>query len=524
MDDMSLIKDAITGLADEVTMNPDVVTANAILYTDYLIVHREEIGDIHEVESMLHEIAQYGKWQQKVYLLSVLIHFSRKNKYIIEMIHYIDECFDDISLASINYIRYQLEIIVFNHSFMASNEISILLWQLYNRIMNKYVSFFSDEIESPLGQTNSDFVVVFTEQLISEAHGPSKSALDRCKILMTQMKKSVILINTAEMETTIGMVPFYGARKGAYDEDLLQAESIAWKGVNVPYVQLNNNMPESNDIRGMMRLIRRLRPCYGISIGGGNVVVSLAAKIMPILTVGMVFSNILPTSGWYQTYSKDISTEDLELLSAVGRDESHIIKAVFGSSIVSLQEKRTKEMLGLEESDFTIILVGRRIHKETDYRFWEMIRECNVPNLHILILGLDQGEIQRCIEGFEELQGKVHGLGMQGDPLGYMCAADLYVNPKRRGGGTSCVEAMSLGIPAVTLNFGDVAVNAGEDFSVETYEEMREIIEKYSVDKEFYNMQSDKAKKRAEKLLNAEGAFVDIVNEFEKRIRRRNNA
>lgn len=449
-------------------------------------------------------------------LLSTLIHFSRDNKYIIEMIHYINDNFDDISLASLNFIKIQLEIIVFNDSGMACHEISILIWQLYDRIMDKYISFFSDEIEEPIGQKNNELVVVFTEQLLSEQHGPTKSALDRCKILMERMGKKVILINTAEMQTKVGMIPFFNATGAKYREELLTKEAIEWKEVRVPYVQLKNDMPESNVIRDVISLVKKLKPCYGISIGGGSVVVSLASKIMPILTVGMVFSKIIPTSGWFQTCSNDLSKQDIELLNAVGRDESHVIKAVFGSSIVSIQEERTKEMLGFNDSDFVIVLVGTRIAKEADSTFWDMICKCDVSNLQVMILGIEQDKVEKCIGGFEDLKGKVHGWETN-DPLGCMCAADIYVNPKRRGGGTSCVEAMSIGKPAVTLDYGDVAVNAGEDFLVESYQEMQTMIERYSVDKEYYNEQSEKAKKRAEILLNAEGAFVDVVNEFTKR-------
>jgi predicted O-linked N-acetylglucosamine transferase (SPINDLY family) len=31
---------------------------------------------------------------------------------------------------------------------------------------------------------------------------------------------------------------------------------------------------------------------------------------------------------------------------------------------------------------------------------------------------------------------------------------DIYINPTRRGGGTSAVEALSKGIPVITVNYG----------------------------------------------------------------------
>lgn len=67
MDNMKIIEDAIVGLADEVTMNPDVVTGNAIRYAYDIVEHKDGILDVQSVEAMLHEISQYGKWQQKVF-------------------------------------------------------------------------------------------------------------------------------------------------------------------------------------------------------------------------------------------------------------------------------------------------------------------------------------------------------------------------------------------------------------------------------------------------------------------------
>ena len=46
--------------------------------------------------------------------------------------------------------------------------------------------------------------------------------------------------------------------------------------------------------------------------GGGGVVVSMVSRIIPVLTVGMVPSSIIPTSGLCQTYSKELSEDDID--------------------------------------------------------------------------------------------------------------------------------------------------------------------------------------------------------------------
>ncbi len=516
---MGAIEEALMGLADEVTLNPDNVTTKSYSYAETIISNRDNIEDKLSIENVLCEISEHGRWQQKVFMLSVLVHYSNNNKYLIEMISYLLDNINDISLDTLNYLYSQIRIIIFMKPEMSTLQVSELSWKLYDSVMDKYISFYAEElspIEEPL---NDDMVIVFTDQLIGVGHGPTKSALDRCKIIIENMGKKVFLINTAEGDSHIGNTLFYNARIGTYNEEYLKIDKIEWKGTIVPYYQCQNNMPETNEVRSIVSMIKHIRPAYAISIGGGSVVVSLVSKLIPVLTIGMSPSEIQPTKGMCQAYSRELSDEDVGLLQYVGRDRNHVIKAVFGSSIVDAKLKRTKEDIGLDESDFVIVLVGSRIPKEADEEFWSMVDKCNIPNLRIIILGCGQDEIQPGLKGFPNLVDKVYALGMQDDPLGYMSIADIYVNPTRRGGGTSCVEAMSLGIPVITTNYGDVAVNVGESFTVDTYDDMKDEIEKYSRDLDYYKNKSDMATERASVLLNAEQSFVDMINEFKKRIK-----
>lgn len=94
---------------------------------------------------------------------------------------------------------------------------------------------------------------------------------------------------------------------------------------------------------------------------------------------------------------------------------------------------------------------------------------------------------------------------------------DLYVNPTRKGGGTSAVEAMYKGKPAVSVGYGDVAGIIGEEFCCADYDEMVEIIKRYSADKQFYQEQSERAYKLAEEYLDTDGEFKRILSEYQKK-------
>lgn len=101
-------------------------------------------------------------------------------------------------------------------------------------------------------------------------------------------------------------------------------------------------------------------------------------------------------------------------------------------------------------------------------------------------------------------------IGYCDDMLALMEICDLYVNPKRLGGGFSIIEAFEKGVPGVYLRTGDVYTAGGEEFSVKDFDEMTQMIEKYKNDREFYRLMSDKARKRARLMTSSLEAMRDL--------------
>jgi hypothetical protein len=82
----------------------------------------------------------------------------------------------------------------------------------------------------PTNELNQDFSVVLVEQYLSAQHGPTKTALDRCCVLKRDMKKDVLLINTAEKLSAVGAVPFFCVDVGNYVSKLKDCSSVSWQG------------------------------------------------------------------------------------------------------------------------------------------------------------------------------------------------------------------------------------------------------------------------------------------------------
>ena len=134
-------------------------------------------------------------------------------------------------------------------------------------------------------------------------------------------------------------------------------------------------------------------------------------------------------------------------------------------------------------------------------------------DMHIAFIG-NFSKYNECINKFSCLKEHSTNVGFCADILSRLELCDLYVNPIRAGGGTSGVEALYKGVPVVTVAYGDVYINVGNDFCVKDYNQMQDKIRQYYEDKEYYTYMSKKAEERVAVLLDTETEFVRILNEF----------
>lgn len=335
---------------------------------------------------------------------------------------------------------------------------------------------------------------------------------------MEKMGKRVLLINTAEILSRVGSIPFYGSVCGSYAEQKKQERCQHWKGVQIPYYQCDNNMPNRQKLNELLKMIRDMAPAYVVLIGGMSILGNLVNKMIPALTIGLCPSNLEYTTTKYQALGKIITEEDRKLLGMVGFSDSHVIESIFTSSLKPQTEHIARKDIGVEKDNFLLVTVGARLNNEITDEFLSLLNDCMKPDMKWIILG----SFSKCNEYLEKypiLKQQTINLGFCNDILSRMELCDLYVNPTRRGGGTSCVEAMYKSVPVVTVNFGDVATNVGEDFCVADYSEMKQKIEQYYLDKNYYISMQKKALQRVEILLDTDKEFVRIIQEMEKRER-----
>lgn len=200
----------------------------------------------------------------------------------------------------------------------------------------------------------------------------------------------------------------------------------------------------------------------------------------------------------------------------MGLSEENVIESVFTSGLRAQTGHVTREELGIPEDTFLLAVVGGRLDNEVTEEFLEILGQIMPGNMCIGFFGMFHTYESRTGK-FVQLRGKTRNFGFCEDMLSYMEVCDLYINPLRKGGGTSCVEALFKGVPVVTVDYGDVAVNAGELFCVGDYKGMQKEIMRYYSNKAYYQEMSIKARERAEVLLDTDTEFAKVMQEAEKR-------
>lgn len=437
-------------------------------------------------------------------------------------INYVEEfcekvlSYEQLTWQNLFFLYNQINHIIFMQSNVDINRATVLCWKILQKSLEKCMEELSIQLNViPKKERNPDFAVVLTAQYILQQHGPTKTTLDRSMVLKNAGKE-VLIINTAELLSSVGSVPFYNMSLANYITQYENIEKVEWKGISIPFFQCENNMPDIPVMEMLLQTVMSLKPGIVILIGGSSLLAGLIDKVVPVLGVGLTESGCVAALTKYQAVEDRYVPEAVEMAQEVGLDENTIIPGRFTFSFMEQKEHCTREQFGISKDSFVLVCVGGRLTEEITDEFIEMIEELSEYDIVFAIIGIFD-TYDKLIANNKILSSKSINFGFCEDVFSRLELCDLYVNPPRNGGGTSSIEAMYMGKPVVTIDYGDVSGSVGEEFRVRDYEEMKNRIIKYITDKQFYEEHSKLAKKKAEELLDSQTAFMKIIDEYIRR-------
>ncbi len=415
----------------------------------------------------------------------------------------------------------QINSMIFKYKNCNTDDITRLAWELLEDILKSCKDSLKIDLKRiPASERNQSISIVLVEQYLTEEHGPTKTALDRSYILKTMFGQEVMIINTAEMLTPANYVYVEGMDIANYIQQYTNRETVVWKGETFRYYQCPQTMPSDDGILELVSFVQTIKPASIVLVGGTSLVAGVLNELVPVITVGTLLSRLAMTLADYQIVSRNMLEDATNFMEYMGKSTEHIIPGRFTYALKPQETHITRGTMGIDEDAFAIAVVGGRLTDELTDEMLTMFEHCvtELPEERKIVIGV----IGSCMDLDEKLQrhkrllGKVIYTGFVQDILAVIEHFNLYVNPIRRGGGTSVIEAMYKKIPPVTVNYGDVAEIVGDQFCCRDYDEMASIIKEYITNKKFYDAQVKLAGELADEYLDSSGEFARIMKEYYK--------
>ncbi|SEM24558.1 hypothetical protein SAMN04487770_13022 [Butyrivibrio sp. ob235] len=412
----------------------------------------------------------------------------------------------------------QCRAMIFYMPVFSSKEVTRLYLDIYLEIVDKYRKGLEISLDRiPYDERNQNLAVVITSQYTDMGHGPTKSCFYRAKALKQIGKKDVLIINTNDLLPYMPYLPLFWKVRQGVNTELNNANFVGDDEVRIDYFQLEEkDQMDNNSLATIIETVQELRPSFIVNIGGFNIAASLLNDVISVLLVGMAPGQLQYDGTDYFTCSLK-ETEDLySLMEYVGAKKESLISSVFTSDLKKQVETHTRAEYGIPIDGFVACIIGARLDVDVDNEFANLLN--SIEDVFYIFIGKFEKYDDICFK-YRNLAENSLSVGSVSDTLSYIELCDIYINPKRLGGGTSSVEAMSKGVVPVSLTYGDVYYNIGEEFSLRDDAGLLERIGKLKSDKDYYAEMSIKAKKRAEYLCDTKHRFMDTISELENRLR-----
>lgn len=361
---------------------------------------------------------------------------------------------------------------------------------------------------SPVSNRNKKRIVIITEQLLSDLHAPTKVVLDRAYVLQHYMNYEVLLVVMPSNAGSVGDVWYQSFSYAANPEYNNKPIARSYKDEMFFGFQVGMEQGNTRDYALLFAYVLEWNPLFIFNIGVRNPVADVFTKYTTV--VARNTSKVLPVS-------------EAKILIDLGHNEELVSKLSqkvlrFGELPIYFGEEKRKHcrsMYGLDDTQFLCVVVGHRLNKEVDNEFICMIEKLIKKNKAIVFVFIGNIGSKKDIISERISPKNLCFIDYCDDLIGIYKIMDLYINPRRMGGGYSAQMALGAELPVVTTDYGDVAGYArllGEDNQVvSSYGQIESEILRCSKDIEYYK----KRKKQVHLIANEmteENSYRELGN------------
>jgi len=360
--------------------------------------------------------------------------------------------------------------------------------KLYRNVYNEYKDSLNDLTLIPKENRNKNLIFIFTSQFLESNHAPTKLILERASYLIKDFNKDVLIINTKELITQEGAVPFF---KNFIANDMQKYSNtnyVSYNDLEIPFYQPFSNMPNEGEINNILSIVKEYKPYFLLNFGSGNLTCDLCSNIISSITFPTT-SDFPISESQIRINRTMLSNDNKNLCKELNIDERSLIISNPKNGYHESKVTYSKEDYDLPNDKFLLSIVGNRLDNEVSDEFILMILNTITENTFIVFIGEFLRYSLLC-DQFPLLKNNSKFLPYQDYLSDVLKLFDLHINPDRIGGGHGALYSIMHSIPIVTLDKGDVHTLTKNNFSVSSYNEMEQIIKRYIHDPLFYKEQS----------------------------------
>ncbi len=281
MDNMENVALIIRKIREELEIYYDIVSTNL---KELLLDLFEECNFLSDdvkkaVANILLKEIQDDRVNLKCYLYSFLIRLDFNEGILNSYISFVLNT-NKLTVYSKYYIYMQLkafleEVVHLNNKAM---------WRFFCQIMTEFKATFQLKNYTTNQNRKKSKVIIITDKFVPEMDDFMVKALDFSKFIMEDMKKDVLLINTAEDLSFIGRTDFFLEKNTVVKEETLDERIVEWGDIKIPYLQCSN-LPKKSEIIKMLDFIYKLNPMCIIDMSQSSVLADLSRQICPVIEI-----------------------------------------------------------------------------------------------------------------------------------------------------------------------------------------------------------------------------------------------
>ncbi|MBR1391534.1 MAG: hypothetical protein IJ567_08885 [Lachnospiraceae bacterium] len=426
-----------------------------------------------------------------IYFLSFLNHFiedPRLHRLLIELLQ-------GNSLSPWINIMYEIQLIYAKDEYYREKK------QLHQRNVERIRETLQQKLlPIPIEQRNKKRIVIITEQMGKLNHAPTRMIVSYVNYLRKMGYEILVCACPSNMELTVDQ--WYGKRSLFNSIEGIDGEKITleYEEAKIPYMQVDLLNPSIEKYEKLYSLIYGYNPLFVWGMGIFNPAIDIVADFTTLVVKNM--SNQCPISAGQIILRVQKRNEIMEKCYEENLNSNQVQCFIKNHEPARFKETGhvyCRKDEGLDENQFILAVVGNRLDTEVTEEFVDMLKEVMELDAHIAVAFI--GEVSVIKKYFEDdkLKDRIYYMGYREDLLATLKMLDMYVNPKRSGGGWSGAMAAVAGMPVLTLPDCDVEYNTGEKAVVHSYDEMKQQILLCAQSGQYYEEKKNICMKYAER-------------------------